>query len=50
MPNNPEDKLTSETGSDRDSAKKIKQDNVLGERGGEGRPPRGGDTGVELGE
>lgn len=50
MPNNPEDKLTSETGSDRDSAKKIKQDNVLGERGGEGRPPGGGDTGVELGE
>lgn len=30
MPNNPEDKLTSETGSDKDSAKKIKQDNVWG--------------------
>ena len=30
MPNNPEDKLTSETDSDKDSAKKIKQDNVWG--------------------
>lgn len=32
VPNNPEDKLTSETGSDKDSAKKIKQDNVWGKK------------------